>query len=605
MTFNETGLKPEILQAISDLGYTEATPIQAKTIPVILEKDHDLVALAQTGTGKTAAFGLPVISQIDITLNEVQAMILAPTRELCVQISKDLEKFAKYTKGLRIAAVYGGAGIEPQLRNLRKGAHIVVGTPGRTLDFIRRGSLQVGSIRWLVLDEADEMLKMGFQDDMDAILAATPSTRQTLLFSATMPQEIVGLTRRYMKDPEEISIAKNVGSATIEHWYYVTNVKDRYMALKRIADMHPEIYGIVFCRTRAETQEIAEQLIADHYSADALHGDLSQERRDMVMSRFRSGHLQLLIATDVAARGLDVDNLTHIINFRLPDQLDSYIHRSGRTGRAGRKGVSISLLGPREVRSIKTLERQVGKEFVQKRIPTAEEIIAKQLHTYVAKVEKIEVDEEKIQPFLEPMYKQLEWMSREELIKHFLSIEFNRFIDYYRNAKDINIQAAPTRPERREKGERGERPERGAAGENMKWTRFFINLGHKQRLNPPRLMSIINGSDALFGAPIGRIEILNNFSFFEIGGPIAENIPAELTGLQVAGVSVHVEPAQAKEMPAEAPRGKQKGSFRKEGEEGRKDYSSLKKKEKAPKKTGGFHKGKGERKKSVAVWGGR
>lgn len=620
MNFQDTGLKSEILQAITDLGFTEPTPIQEQTIPVILQKDHDLVALAQTGTGKTAAFGLPIIGQVDVHSNEIQAMILAPTRELCMQITKDLEAFAKYMKGLRIVAVYGGAGIEPQVRAIRKGAQIIVGTPGRTLDFIRRGTLQVGSIRWLVLDEADEMLKMGFQEDMDAILAATPSTRQTLLFSATMPQEIVSMTRRYMKDPQEISVGtKNTGSVNIEHWYYVTQIKDRYMALKRIVDMLPEIYGIVFCKTRKETQEIAEVLIADGYSADALHGDLSQERRDQVMGRFRSGHMQLLIATDVAARGLDVDDLTHVINFRLPDQLDSYIHRSGRTGRAGKKGVSISILGPRDVRSIRFLERQVGRDFIQKRIPSSEEIIAKQLFTYIDKVQKTEVDEKLIEPFLEAMYSKLENMSREDLIKHFMSVEFNRFINYYRDSKDINAFVPATgkaergdKPARADRPERGERPERAERGE-VKWTRFFINLGHKQKLTPPRLMSLVNASDALFGAPFGRIEILNNFSFFEIGDKYAENVVGELEGTQVAGVAVHVEPA-TKEMGESTPRGKQKGGFGgpagggfrgNDGGEFRKDYSKLKKRDDGVKKD---KKGKDEKKggkKSVAVWGDR
>lgn len=614
MNFQDTGLKSEILQAITDLGFTAPTPIQEQTIPVILQKDHDLVALAQTGTGKTAAFGLPIIGQVDTASNEIQALILAPTRELCMQICKDLESYAKYMPGLRLVPVYGGAGIEPQVRAIRKGPQIIVGTPGRTLDFIRRGTLKVGSIRWLVLDEADEMLKMGFQEDMDAILAATPSTRQTLLFSATMPQEIVSMTRRYMKDPQEISVGtKNTGSANVEHWYYVTHVKDRYMALKRIVDMQPEIYGIVFCKTRAETQEIAEVLIADGYSADALHGDLSQERRDQVMGRFRSGHMQLLIATDVAARGLDVDDLTHVINFRLPDQLDSYIHRSGRTGRAGKKGVSISILGPRDIRSLRFLERQVGKEFIQKRIPSSEEIIAKQLFTYIDKVQKTVVDEKLIEPFLEAMYSKLEHMSREELIKHFMSVEFNRFINYYRDSKDINAFVPAEKSARAEKPARGERPERAERGE-VKWTRFFINLGHKQKLTPPRLMSLVNGSDSLFGAPFGRIEILNNFSFFEIGDKYAENVVGELEGVQVAGVAVHVELA-TKEMGEGTPRGKQKGGFGgpagggfrgNDGGEFRKDYSKLKKRDDNGKKKEFKAKdGKKPFKKSAPSWGDR
>lgn len=646
MTFQELGLTPAIVSAVTELGFTTPTPIQEQVIPVLLQNEGDVVGLAATGTGKTAAFGLPIIAKIDLSNSNVQALVLAPTRELCVQITKDIENFGKHTPGLKTMAVYGGAGVEPQLRSLRKGAHIVVGTPGRTLDFIRRGALKVDNIKVLVLDEADEMLKMGFQEDMDAILEATPSTRQTLLFSATMPQEIVGMSKRYMTNPREISVGnKNTGSSNVEHWFYVCQVKDRYLALKRIADLHPEIYGIVFCRTRAETQEIAEKLIADGYNADALHGDLSQERRDMVMNRFRSGHLQLLIATDVAARGLDVDNLTHVIQFRLPEQLDSYIHRSGRTGRAGKKGVSIAIVGPRDVRNVRSLEKHLGKPFIQKNVPSADEIIAHQLFTYLDKVVKTEVEHNKIAPFLDAMYKKVEHMSREELIQHFISIEFNRFIEYYRHAKDLNVGAAgPSndrferndrssnrsdrgdrggerfeRSDRFERKERSDRPEAGAKKErnngrfaaDTKWSGFSINLGHKHRLNPQRLMGLINEVDSLNGAPIGRIEIKDNVSYFEIGGEGADSAPSELTGIQIGGVTIQVEATGNREFsdrrdskPSRGPRfGAASGAGR-PFTGGGKDYSRLDRKDK--KKDSKSDKGdKKPKKKSVAVWGDR
>ena len=620
MTFSELGLSPEILSAITDMGYTEPTPIQERAIPVILSEGQDLVALAQTGTGKTAAFGLPIIGQIDYQLRGIQALMLAPTRELCVQITKDLERFGAHCKGLRVAAVYGGASMEGQIRQLRQLPQIVVGTPGRTLDMIRRGALKVEAIRWLVLDEADEMLKMGFQEDMDAILAATPDTRQTLLFSATMPHEIVGMTRRCMKNPKEISVGtKNTGSANIEHWFYVVHPKDKYLALKRIADLHPEIYGIVFCKTRIETQEIASSLIEDGYNADALHGDLSQSQRDHVMARFRSGHLQLLIATDVAARGLDVDNLTHIINYRLPDQLDSYIHRSGRTGRAGKKGVSISIIGPRDRRSVKQLEYQVNKPFVEKRIPNGGEIVQQQLVNYIARLEATAFDPERMAPFMDPIYEQLNYLSREDLIQKFVAMEFSRLLSYYQRAGDLNADAGfqnerrerperrddrnefrerPERNERPDRGERTERPartesfdrperaartERPARTENFDrpvraekevpakvagkgFTRYFINLGTKNELSPAKLIQLINTSDDLRSAQIGKIEILKKFSFFELENGTSGNAAQALTGVDFEGTAIHVEQAEAPKAPPIVIKDKGYGStFKKEG----------------------------------------
>lgn len=601
MNFSELGLAPEILSAIDDLGYTQPTPIQEKAIPVILSKDHDLVALAQTGTGKTAAFGLPIIGQLDFNARSIQALMLAPTRELCVQITKDLERFGAHCKGFKVVPVYGGASIEGQIKQLHRGPQVVVGTPGRTLDMIRRGALKVEAIRWLVLDEADEMLKMGFQEDMDAILAATPDTRQTLLFSATMPQEIVGMTKRYMKSPEEISVGtKNTGAANVEHWFYVVHPKDKYLALKRIADLHPDIYGIVFCKTRIETQEIASALIQDNYNADALHGDLSQSQRDHVMARFRSGHLQLLIATDVAARGLDVDNLTHVINYRLPDHLDSYIHRSGRTGRAGKSGVSISIIGPRDRRLLRTLEFQVGKQFVQKRIPSGGEIVQHQVLTYVNRILESKIDMERIEPLMEPVYAQLEHLTREELIQKFVGLEFSRLLQYYHRAGDLNAETSyedrkerrerperADRPERRDRPERQDRPERGEGGEffnerparktrersesseerparktkeraeteymkptaSRGFTRYFINLGTKNQLTPPKLINLITNVDDLRSVNVGKIEILKKFSFFELEGSHGD-ASGVLTGIDFDGTVTHVEQAEAPKAPA-------------------------------------------------------
>ncbi|RLD83641.1 MAG: ATP-dependent helicase, partial [Bacteroidetes bacterium] len=442
ITFKETELNPEILKALDELGFVNPTPIQEKTIPHLLSSERDLVGFAQTGTGKTAAFGLPIIHQIDTKSKNVQAIILSPTRELCVQIAQDITNYAKYTKGLNVVAVYGGTSIDTQIRSLKKGAQIVVGTPGRTLDLIKRKKLKLSTVEYLVLDEADEMLTMGFKDDLDAILEGTPAEKQTLLFSATMPKEIANIAKKYMKDSVEISAGKkNIGAENVNHIYYMVNARDRYLALKRIADINPKIYGIVFCRTRRETKEVAEKLMGDGYNADALHGDLSQAQRDYVMSRFRTKKLQLLVATDVAARGLDVTDLTHIINYNLPDDLEVYIHRSGRTGRAGKKGISISIIHSRETGKIRMIQKKVGKTFEHIPVPSGKEICGKQLYNLIDKVEKIEVDESQIEQFLPEIYKKLDWLSREELIKHFVSAEFNRFLAYYKNAPDLNVSS--------------------------------------------------------------------------------------------------------------------------------------------------------------------
>lgn len=515
-TFTETGLKKNILKAIDELGFVNPTPIQAQTIPHLLQNENDLVALAQTGTGKTAAFGLPIIDQVDTDSKKTQALILCPTRELCVQITNDVTKFAKYVSNLNHVAVYGGASIETQIRALKKGCQIVVGTPGRVNDLIRRKMLKIADLRWLVLDEADEMLNMGFKEELDTILVETPQSKQTLLFSATMPKEIADIASNYMNNPDEISVGKkNAGAENVEHDYYVANARDRYEVLKRLADMHPKIYGIIFCRTRRETKEVADKLINDGYNADALHGDLSQAQRDHVMNRFRMKHLQLLVATDVAARGLDVNNLSHVINYNLPDELEAYLHRTGRTGRAGKKGVALSIVHTREINKIKQLEKIIGKKFDRRMIPRGKEICEKQLYNLIDKVERIEVNESEIEEYLPNIYKKLEWLSREELIKHFVSVEFNQFLSYYEGAEDINVSIS-----KEPKANKGKGGKKGSGS----FSRFYINVGSKNGLNPARMIGLINDNTQRRDLEIGRIDIMKRFSFFEVDSKYENNV---------------------------------------------------------------------------------
>lgn len=514
--FDEMGLNDSLLKAVNELGFEKPTPIQEKVIPNIMAEGRDLVALAQTGTGKTAAFGLPLIQMSDMFSNDIQSLILCPTRELCIQISSDLSNYAKYSKGFKVISVYGGAPIDAQIRSVKKGGQIIVGTPGRMLDLIKRRVVKVGNIKWLVLDEADEMLNMGFKDDLDAILAGTPAGKQTLLFSATMPKEIRRIADTYMNNPEEISAGKkNAGAENVEHEYYMAQAKNRYEVLKRIADMNPSIYGIVFCRTRRETKEVADKFMNDGYNADALHGDLSQSQRDYVMNRFRSRHLQMLVATDVAARGLDVNDLTHVINYNLPDELEAYIHRSGRTGRAGKKGTSISIIHTRESNKIRSLEKITGKSFKRKQIPGGKDICKKQLFNLIDKVETVELNDAQIDEFLPEIYKKLDWLSREDLIKHFVSVEFNRFLSYYKNAPDLNVEASRSEPREKFKKDKGDRDSRGRRPQND-FTRFFINLGKINNLNAAKLIGLINDATKTRDIEVGKIDILRKFSFFEI-----------------------------------------------------------------------------------------
>jgi ATP-dependent RNA helicase DeaD len=548
MTFEDINIQSDILKAIGELGFENPTPIQAQTIPHLLENsDQDLLAFAQTGTGKTAAFGLPIIQQTDTDSNQTQSIILAPTRELCMQIAKDMETYSKYSKRLNVVPVYGGASIDTQIRALGKGAHVVVGTPGRTLDLIKRRKLKLHNVQWLVLDEADEMLNMGFKEELDSILSEIPEGKQTLLFSATMPKEVARIAREYMRDPKEIRVGeKNAGAKNVEHVFYVVRANDKYAALKRIADINPDIYGIVFCRTRRDTKDIADKLIEDGYNADALHGDLSQSQRDMVMQRFRSGNLQILVATDVAARGLDVNDLTHIINFNLPDDPEVYVHRSGRTGRAGKKGLSLTIAHSREMGKIRTLERMVKKPFSKERVPGGVEIVEKRLINLIDKIHNTDVNESKIAPYLDDIFRKLEDLSREDLIKKFVSVEFTRFLEYYKGAKDINIDGSEPRRERGDRGDRGERgdrqrKERGSGSRSTKMSRFYINLGTKTNINPSSLIGIINDVTENRDITIGRIELMKKFSFFEVDSHYEKEIIKSFEDVGYKGQSVVVE----------------------------------------------------------------
>ncbi|MCD6090449.1 MAG: DEAD/DEAH box helicase [Bacteroidales bacterium] len=576
MKFEQLGLNPSIQQALDKMGFVEPTPIQEKTIPFLLDQNKDLVANAQTGTGKTAAFGLPILEQIDSELNEVQALILSPTRELALQIAKDMDTFSSFMKGIKVIPVYGGASIETQINALKRGGQIVVGTPGRMLDLIKRRRLKVNMIKFLVLDEADEMLSMGFKEELDEILANTPEEKQTMLFSATMPRGIANLAKNYMGDYHEITVGtKNSGAKNVEHVFYQVAARDKYAALKRLADIHTDIYGIVFCRTRMETKEVADKLMADGYNADALHGDLSQDQRDKVMGRFRNKKLQILVATDVAARGLDVDKLTHVINFNLPDDNEVYIHRSGRTGRAGEKGISISLIHSRERGKLRDMERKIGKDFERKQVPGGAEICNVRLFNLIENVKNIEVNTSQIGQFLPAIYEKLENLSREELIQHFVSLEFNTFLKYYKNAPDLNI-ARNDRDDRgsrsrdgrgrdgrdRDRGRRdrdgrsrdhgndrrSSRDERSADGyqknkraKKMDMARFHINIGSKDKLNPGRLMGIINDNPKLSSVEIGDIEILKKFSFFEVDKSKAKEILEHFDKKDFQGVDLVVE----------------------------------------------------------------
>lgn len=527
-TFQSLGLRKELMQAIEDLGFEQPTPVQEKAIPALLASKSDLIAYAQTGTGKTAAFSLPIIQQIDEDSKQIQALVLNPTRELCLQTSNEIRKFIKHLPSLDIISVYGGDPKEKQLRQLRRGAQIIVGTPGRVHDFIRSNKLKLGQLETLVLDEADEMLTMGFKDDLDAILSATPEEKQTLLFSATMPKDIQKIVNKYMDDPITVNAGtENISAENIEHTYTVVKARDKYLALKRFADYNPDIYGIIFCRTRRDTKDIADKLMHDGYSADALHGDLSQAQREHVMKRFRARQIQILVATDVAARGIDINNLTHVIHFHLPDQNEAYIHRSGRTGRAGNSGVSIALLNTREKNKVRMLEKMIGKKMIQKPIPNGKEICAQQLLSFIDKIEEVKVEEAEIAPYLAGINSKLEHLSKEELTKRIVSMEFNRFLEYYQDAPDLNVSAS---------GKRGEK--RRARTE---FARFYINIGKRDNIGPKDLIQLLNRNMEGHNFDIGEIDLLRNFSFFEIDKEYQSRLLKAFKGADYKGRPITVE----------------------------------------------------------------
>jgi ATP-dependent RNA helicase DeaD len=548
INFEEMGFTPGILKAIQELGFDQPMPVQEKVIPLMLGDEVDIIALAQTGTGKTAAFGLPLVQATDTGINDTQALILCPTRELCMQITGDLTDYAKFTGKLKILAVYGGASIDNQIRGLKKGVHIIVATPGRLIDLIGRGAARLSSVNTVILDEADEMLNMGFLDSINEILEEVPEGRRTLLFSATMSSEIASIARKYMHDPVEITIGtKNASAENVSHAYYLVHARDKYKVLKRIADFEPDIYGIIFCRTRKETQEVASKLINDGYNADALHGDLSQAQRDAVMQKFRIRNLQLLVATDVAARGLDVDDLTHVINFSLPEDTEVYTHRSGRTGRAGKTGISISLVHLREKHILQQIERKVRKSFKTLKIPTGSEICGKQLFNWVSKLENVVTDHQEIEKFLPGIKEKLAGLDREELLKRVVSLEFDRFLDDYRHGEDL---IDPVSEKEATFGRSGRRDVREQYPGN--YTRLFINLGKSDGFYPEQLIELVNSNTKGRKVPIGKIDLLKTFSFFEVEAGYANDLIGALNDATFDNRRVAVELAQEK---TDRPRG--------------------------------------------------
>ncbi|MBO7542028.1 MAG: DEAD/DEAH box helicase [Bacteroidales bacterium] len=556
MTFEELGIESRLLKAITEMGFEKPMPVQEQVLPVLLAEDTDLVGLAQTGTGKTAAFGLPAIQRLNTYEPSTEVLILSPTRELCLQIAKDLKQYSKYVEGCSVVAVYGGASIEVQKKELKNGAKIIVATPGRIHDMIRRRYVDLSQVKVVVLDEADEMLDMGFKDDLDAILEQTPSTKNTWLFSATMPDEVARIAQGYMTDPREITVGtRNSGAQNVRHCYYLIQAKDRYLALKRIADYNPNIYAIIFCRTRTETQEVATALIRDGYNADALHGDLSQPQRDHVMNRFRCKNLQMLVATDVAARGLDVSNLTHVINYNLPDEIEVYTHRSGRTGRADKTGISIAIVNLREKHKIKKIEAIIKKKFEQLPIPTGMEVCQKQFFNMIHRVEHVDVNYDEINPFIGEVVKQLEWMDKEELIRRFVSIEFNRFLEYYRNAPDLNVKEKEERKSIEKKAKNTVHDDSGMA-------RLMINLGYKDKIQPQRLIGMINDRCRDTKIKIGKIDISELFTYIDVDGNYANDIIEAFHGEMYRGRPLIVQAAKSK---------------RKDKDEARKSYKEHKK----------------------------
>jgi len=555
--FSKLGISDDVVSAVKELGFENPTPIQEQSIPVLLEGNNDFVGLAQTGTGKTAAFGLPLLELIDFKINKPQALILCPTRELCLQITNDIKNFSKNTPNAHVVAVYGGANIMQQLREIRNGVQIVVATPGRMLDIIGRKAIDFSSVKYVVLDEADEMLNMGFQEDINDILSTTPDDKKTWLFSATMPPEVRRIARNYMENPVELTMGtKNTGNVNIEHEYYIVRARDKYAALKRIVDFNPEIFAVVFCKTKMDTQDVAEHLIKDGYNADSLHGDLSQQQRDKVMQRFRDRHMQLLIATDVAARGIDVNNVTHVINYSLPDEIESYTHRSGRTGRAGKTGISICIINSKETGKIRQIEKIIGKQFTKAELPTGFDVCEKQLFALVHKVQNVEVNTEQIDQYIPRIMDEFADLSKEDVIKRFASLEFNRFLDYYSNAPDLNASAD-------DRGERGERGERGARNfNNSNYTRLFINVGSVDEFTRGDLLGFVCNNGKISGKSVGKIDLKGVYSFVEVENDTVDALFNNFKDIKFNGREVRIEKS------GEAPSGERRGG----GDERRRSF---------------------------------
>ncbi|MES2872631.1 MAG: DEAD/DEAH box helicase [Bacteroidota bacterium] len=557
--FSTLGIRHDIVNAITELGFENPTPIQEQSIPVLLSGSNDFVGLAQTGTGKTAAFGLPLLELLDFEENYPQALILCPTRELCLQITSDIKNYSKNMKNVNVVAVYGGANISDQLRQIKRGVQIVVATPGRMLDIINRKAIDFTQVQFVVLDEADEMLNMGFQEDIDSILSTTPDDKKTWLFSATMPTEVRRIAKKYMTDPFELTMGtKNTGNVNIEHEYYIVKARDKYAAFKRIVDFNPEIFGIVFCRTKIETQEIAESLMKDGYNADALHGDLSQQQRDKVMKRYRDRSLQLLIATDVAARGIDVNDVTHVINYSLPDEIENYTHRSGRTGRAGKTGISIAIINSKELGKIRHIERTIGKQFTKAEIPSGFDVCEKQLFALIHKVHNVEVNEAQIEQYIPRIMDEFKDLDKEQIIKRFASLEFNRFLEYYSKAPDLNI-SGDDRGFERDRGERGDRPDRGPRS-SAGYTRLFMNLGSVDDFTRGDMLGFICNNTKISGKSVGKIDLKGVFTFFEVEDSEVNKVIEGFKTVDFQGRSVRIEMAGDREGGSE--RGGSEGGYR-------------------------------------------
>lgn len=560
-TFDILGVAPSLLKAISELGFENPMPIQEMVIPHLLEKEGDVVGLAQTGTGKTAAFGLPLLQRIEASNSNTQSLVIAPTRELCLQIAGDLADFSKYLDGVRIIPVYGGSSIESQIKAIRKGTQVIVATPGRLIDLIKRRVVLLDHVNTVILDEADEMLNMGFVDDINEILSYVPEQRKMLMFSATMPKEIAAIARNFMHNPVEfVAGNKNEGSANVKHIYYMVKAHDKYLALKRVADNNPDIYGIIFCRTKKETQEIADNLIADGYNADCLHGDLSQAQRDLAMKKFRDHVTQLLVATDVAARGLDVNDLTHVVNYGLPDDSAVYTHRSGRTGRANKTGVSVAIIHSRERGKLKEIEKRIGKTFEYRKVPTPDHIIEKQIYHLADRLERVEVDDDKISQYLPGVRKKLEWLSEEDLLKRVLSLEFNRLLAYYHDMPDIDLNASDSKGkeskgkdrkgrDRKEDRERGDKDRRTAQDG---FERLMINIGKAAGFFPGNLMELVNRYAVGAKPEIGRIDLLPEYTLFDVKKKDAHRVVDALRNVDFFGRKVRAEYATDRDYAREA-----------------------------------------------------